>query len=1007
MKKIRLILLLLILLSFKLTQAQYSFNLDSLVRDLILPLTPPSPQSPFLYELSSHFLDEKYFSHTNNLDTFNSKIWYSIISEMKNAAYDTSKLPNSIDLRYKALNHKKNNIIPIGLIYADYHKFIDSVFSDSLKGVYFDWDDDNLWDVSNRISSPYQNKTLFVGSALESHSYFRTVKFIIDTSFIFYRNSLLNQSNSINFNQKLAIDFGDGLGYKLFRLDTITNYDVTFPDSGEYIINFALATPNNEGGYTNLTYISKSYFYVSTQKSPEQFNTSINVPGLKVSYILGCENSVIKKPLIYLEGFDYFEDRHSDKIYQNCLQSPRVVELLNYGYDLILVDWENSKADLRSNAMRVVHLIDNLKCKINASDESNELFVLMGESMGGLIGRMALAYMESDDYQQSTPIGLPYYLYNGELPPAPGECQNSNNYKNRKHNTRLFVSIDAPHQGAISPIGIQLMYKYFSFENSFTQELNNYSSFVHELYFNARYHLDNVAASFASKQMLIQEMSTGITNNEYTSNSLRNEFLETLYSLPNQNTPELKKGYPQECKLVAISNGLLTQQNQHKIGKIPANNGDELLHIFLDVKSTIFGFIKANRHQYDLHIYSVSNSNNPVFTSDKLQSKFMLRGCLRGLFKKNISCYKMVITKSESYETNNVYPHELSSGGNVFLMPSKRDLDDIKPKMDYFIFGYGLSVDYNTGNISLESKYLIDIITMKNVNLSFQTNACYINNIPVHSALDFDRKKIFDWDYPLFVDHADPNYNFFINKNFELTPFDVYCGGVNTDYSNPYTNINYEVQSLDKNTEHVYYGIFNDLINNNRAVNLEIGDSHMYLENFKIVANSLFWPSNEVKAGTRNPNYSYSNNPNSMYMYSRSSPLDWNNKDIFLKSNIATINSLNIINMEDRTLIDESGFEPCKVVYKTNNLSNNVISTNNLILYPNPNNGKFYIESIDFKNLINIELYNSIGSKLQNISFNINNENLYFDMYTLIDPGFYYIRLTFKNETQTIQFVKN
>lgn len=1013
MKKIRFYILLILIFSFKLSNAQYSINVDSLIRDLLIPLTPPSPQSPFLFEMSAHSIDDNYFSHTNNIDTFNSNIWYSIYSEMRNAAYDTSILQNSWGLRYKAMNHKKNNVIPVGLIYANYHKLIDSVFTDSLKGVYFDWDDDDLWDVSSRTSSPYLNKTLFVASILENHTHFKTVKFVIDSTFIFYSNTLLNPSNSINPNLRLAIDFGDGLGYKLFRLDTITNYTVSYPDSGEYIIKFALATPNNEGSYTGLTYLSKSYLYVASPETPQVFEHEIIIPGLTVTYMLGCDNVDIRKPLIYLEGIDYFEDRHADKIYSNSIRNPRVVELLNYGYDLIIVDWKNSKADLRSNAMRVVHLIDELKCHIEAPDESNELFVLMGESMGGLIGRMALAYMESDDYQSTTPNGLPYHLSTGEDPPAPGECSNSTlDLKARKHNTRLFVSIDAPHQGAISPIGIQLMYKYFSFENAFVQELQNYTSSMHEVYFNAKFHLDNVTSSYAAKQMLIQELSTGISSKEYTSNPLRDEFLETLYSLPNESVAEVKKGYPQECKLVAISNGLLTQQNQQKVGNLPANDGDEILHIFLDIRSTVLGFIKAKRHQYDMHIYTVSNSNSPVFTSDKLESKFKFRGCLRGFFKRTGSCYKIEVTKSEVFETKDVPPLEVNSGGNVYIMPPKNKIDKITPKMDYFIFGYGLNVDYANGNVNLEAKYLLDIITMKNVTFNFQTDACFINHIPLHSALDFDKKRTLGWDYQLFIDHSDPGYSSYINNNFDLTPFDVYYSGVNTDFSNPYASIDYFNASLDKNTDHVEYRIFNENSTGPRSVNLEIGDSHMYLENFKIVSNSIFWPAYEVNAGSRNPQYSYDNNPNSLHMYSRSGRLDWNNKSVILKSNVVTLNTSNIINIEDRTIIEEEGYDPCTVVYRS------ILSESNetekieelieeFVLYPNPNNGKFHIKLSEIEKLKSIELYNSVGMKISNFDAKINDSKLDVNLSFDLEPGFYYIRINLDNNINSIPLILN
>ena len=52
----------------------------------------------------------------------------------------------------------------------------------------------------------------------------------------------------------------------------------------------------------------------------------------------------------------------------------------------------------------------------------------MGYSMGGLVARYALAYMED---------------------------------RNINHDTRLYISVDTPHQGANVPVGLQAMFKHF------------------------------------------------------------------------------------------------------------------------------------------------------------------------------------------------------------------------------------------------------------------------------------------------------------------------------------------------------------------------------------------------------------------------------------------------------------------------------------------------------------------------------------------------------------------
>src|SRR5690606_12905444 len=78
------------------------------------------------------------------------------------------------------------------------------------------------------------------------------------------------------------------------------------------------------------------------------------------------------------------------------------------------------------NAFVLVELIN----QSNAQKVGNEELVIIGPSMGGLISRYALRYME----------------------------QNSLN-----HETRLWLSFDSPHLGANIPIGFQHLINYIAY----------------------------------------------------------------------------------------------------------------------------------------------------------------------------------------------------------------------------------------------------------------------------------------------------------------------------------------------------------------------------------------------------------------------------------------------------------------------------------------------------------------------------------------------------------------
>ncbi|MDZ7896976.1 MAG: hypothetical protein U5N85_02950 [Arcicella sp.] len=76
----------------------------------------------------------------------------------------------------------------------------------------------------------------------------------------------------------------------------------------------------------------------------------------------------------------------------------------------------------------MVKILDSLNTKLQANGSSEKL-MMIGPSMGGLISRLAIRYMEQN---------------------------------NINHNLKLWVSFDSPHLGANIPIGFQQMVKFFA-----------------------------------------------------------------------------------------------------------------------------------------------------------------------------------------------------------------------------------------------------------------------------------------------------------------------------------------------------------------------------------------------------------------------------------------------------------------------------------------------------------------------------------------------------------------
>ncbi len=149
--------------------------------------------------------------------------------------------------------------------------------------------------------------------------------------------------------------------------------------------------------------------------------------------------SNLRKPLIFIPGFDpngqYAIDPSGQ--YSKCDGTGKsdLYSLINsgtydgntslasrlhsQGYDIVVLKFDNAGDYIQRNAFLLVELIN----EINANKPSTSgPLVIMGYSMGGLVARYALAYMEANGMN---------------------------------HQTRLYVSYDSPHKGAHVPVGIQ------------------------------------------------------------------------------------------------------------------------------------------------------------------------------------------------------------------------------------------------------------------------------------------------------------------------------------------------------------------------------------------------------------------------------------------------------------------------------------------------------------------------------------------------------------------------
>jgi len=259
-------------------------------------------------------------------------------------------------------------------------------------------------------------------------------------------------------------------------------------------------------------------------------------------------DGVLDKPIFFVDGFDPNDSRTINQMYGllNFGAGDNLGDQVrNEGYDIVVLNFPtymrgaetiNGGADyIQRNAFILVELLN----VINGLKTGSEENVVIGPSMGGLISRYALRYMEDNSLD---------------------------------HQTRLYISFDSPHRGANVPIGLQYLFNYMANGAPGISELEPL--------------VDGLLGSPAAKQMLIDHYLGHVDSgglNQTGSNlpigapNYRDAFQSELDAL----------GFPEDTRNIAVTNG----SGQ---GTLTGTIGMELLNHLFNTSATTRATILIN-----------------------------------------------------------------------------------------------------------------------------------------------------------------------------------------------------------------------------------------------------------------------------------------------------------------------------------------------------------------------------------------------------------------------------
>ncbi len=858
----------LIILAHK-SNSQYELlkGINQDLRKLFSQITFPDPSVNFLQQRSAKLIDSTYYTHYNPDSILYAGTWIQMYEEMYYAAHDTNDYPSidSVLSKMERQNSFSCDTIDIAILNVRLYQ----LKKEALKsGTYFIFDtiNDILYNNPGNLVSPYILDSLFIASPMENVSYNKDVNYKISPENIF-----TDSKTNIEMRDKfwLQIDFGDGLGFRTINPDVVSSEYALYPTKGTYPITTQLVDKS-----TNLVeYVSKSEIRILSDIACKHPDSVFRVPGMAVGVYKTCTDpSLPTKKIIIVEGFDpmgtYGPTKYYDKIVENHLDV-----MGNFGYEYYIINWRDARRDMRLNAYSLLLLIEKMKQDSKAMGDDQQ-FVIVGASMGGLIARYTLNYMESDHYQNND--YEPFFVEAGDpytapfLNGNPGFSLEWRNYANdvdrlkKLHNCRLFISVDAPHQGAAIPITYQYLYRladpiastaftaaqaslvlrYILKQKRITRNKINYTLSM----------LDGKSPRQLLKNWVPKATTLAFFGRTYIANSSHHTFYSQMKSFQGADI------IPRYCKTVAVSDGAMDgSRNQNVHTGAPRPTNDIMLKVDHALDARIL-WLRVNLMEFKAEL-----KTNPEMVEKEIlniQLGIRLYYLKLSWFDVKVDHFSIPLIRVRK-KIKNMHSYATGAGGTNNLLAST----NINAKT----YHYGKN----------DWKILGGFLGWQTTG-SVTSNGLDICFVPVESALDYNGGSL-PWSNNL-LNTGNTNLSYLLAH----TPFDVIAGEVHRK-KNPITsskniknfehgdirNENDRVFNLtgrpahgsetallpngepDENAQYAFHTCaMNGVYGAKRTwLSMEIGDEEMYLENFYLPYTATYRPEYNIKVNISNPNY--------------------------------------------------------------------------------------------------------------------------------------------------------
>lgn len=436
------------------------------------------------YNLANNYSEIEKYDGSMTSPVVSPATFKQIYHEINTASLQKG-LPEVLSLIETNSKYVGKNIYPIYILDYQYDILREDAFDKNLVSVV------NNKLVQNNMENIFEFKNVFVASTISNRTYSgMNIKFSIKKDLYF-----TNSDKKILY---FLVDFDNGKSEVKLNFDEVLNVEYT--TEGQKNIAVKAVYSDNSISYSRFEINVKdsgmpwpSYYWTDT--ADIAYNGEYGVADVAV--FLGQSNAALTEPVIIVDGFDPNDERPIEGVYEIANQQNLVDSLRSLGMDGIIINFKDGAGYIQKNAfvfVKILQKINQMMTDAGTMLPENQI-VVIGPSMGGLITRYGLDYMEHN--------GIP-------------------------HNVRNWISFDSPQKGANIPLGLQHWVRFFADEAEVEGAIE------------AKAKLNAPAAL----QMLNYHF-TATSGNTANPNSLKPNFYNEIDAL----------GFPQQTRIVSIING--------------------------------------------------------------------------------------------------------------------------------------------------------------------------------------------------------------------------------------------------------------------------------------------------------------------------------------------------------------------------------------------------------------------------------------------------------------------